>query len=163
DLGRMARDSGARAVKLRVETTKRNTPARSFLESIIPADLRHGDARAVEADVPADVLAGIRFEPSGTGEVIVEDDGGQKTAQPLDAAALRRREEQSARAAFELATGAGMRAAAEGRTVATAAAAAIGTSDIAGVVHAAFASALRLPAEQVAQVDRLEALGCDSL
>ena len=164
DLGRMAAETGAKRVKLRVETTKRNTPARSFLESIISEDLRHGDARVVEAAVPADVLAGIRFEPSVTGEVIVEDDSGKKSAQAVNVSTLRRREEQIARAAFELATGAGMRAAAEGRVGGAAApAATIGSTDIAAVVHKAFASALRVPVEQVAQVDRLEALGCDSL
>src|SRR6185436_19771340 len=81
------------------------------------------------------VLAAIRFEPSVTGEVIVEDDGGSKKAQPVDASKLRQREEQIARTAF----------------------------DLAGVVHKAFAAALRLTPEKVAQVDRLEALGCDSL
>ena len=170
DLGRMAVASGAQRVKLRIETTKRNTPARSFLESIISEDLRHGDAKGVEADVPADVLAAIRFEPSATGEVIVEDDGGSKKAQSLDASTLRRREAQIARTAFDLATGAAMRAAAEGRTTGTGAAKAApyvtpaaDAADVAGVVHKAFAAALRVTPESVAQVDRLEALGCDSL
>ena len=165
DLGRMAASSGARAVKLRVETTNRNTPARSFFESIIPAEFRHGDARAVEAEVPADVLSGIRFEPLVTPEVVVEDEGGSKAAaQPIDASQLRRREAQIARAAFDLPSGALMRAAAEGRTpAAPRAAAGTDAADVAGVVHAAFASALRVPIEKVVEVDRLEPLGCDSL
>jgi FkbH-like protein len=168
DLGRMAAGAGARAVKLRVETTKRNTPARSFFESIIPAEYRNGDERAVEAEVPAGTLAGIRFEPSSAGEVVVEDDGGSKAArQPVDAAQLRRREEQIARAAFVLATGEAMRLAADGRpaqpVTASGARAVASAADVAGIVHAAFAAALKLPIDTVAQVDRLESLGCDSL
>ncbi len=119
DLGRMAAASGAKGVKLRVETTKRNTPARSFLESIIPEDLRHGDARAVEADVPVGVLAGIRFEPSVTGEVVIEDDGGKKlvaarrTPRRCGVARSRSRAPPSSSRPAR-----GMRAAAEGRTAA---------------------------------------------
>ena len=36
-------------------------------------------------------------------------------------------------------------------------------TDIASEVHRAFAAALRMPVERVAELDRLEALGCDSL
>ena len=37
------------------------------------------------------------------------------------------------------------------------------SADIASAVHGTFATALRMPVDQVAEVDRLEALGCDSL
>jgi FkbH-like protein len=167
DLGQMAAAAGARSVTMRVETTKRNTPARSFFESVVPAEYRAGDLQRTTADVPVEALAAVHFEPSSPGEVVVAEEGGSKSsAAPMDAAQLRRREERIARAAFELASGAAMRAAAEGRPAPGAPAAVQSPADeqgIAAIVHDAFATALRLSAERVAQVDQLEALGCDSL
>jgi FkbH-like protein len=164
NLGRLAAEAGARTVRLRVEATKRNTPARSFVESIIPVEFLRIDERANEADVPADRLAAIRFEPSNAPEVVVEDDSGRLAATPIDGTAVRRRERQIARAAFELATGEAMRLAAQGLpSLPAVAPTPHGAADIASVVHAAFAAALRLPLDTVTRVDRLEALGCDSL
>ncbi len=181
DLGEMAVAAGAATVNLRVETTKRNTPARSFLESVIGDEWRVSTPRAVECAVPAAVLAAVRFEPSSSADVVVADEGGSKpTAQPVDGDRLRRREEQIVRAAFELATGAALRRAADTvrsgaapHGVAAASAASPSSSavthrveavgEVAVVVHAAFARALRVTAEHVAEVDALEALGCDSL
>ena len=163
-----ARRPARSAVKLRVETTKRNTPARSFLESVVPAELRQRRrARASSADVPADVLAA---RPLRAGDVPARwssrtTAAAKAAAQPVDAAQLRRREEQIARAAFELATGAAHARRGRGPHAPQPRppAAGAGAADVAGVVHEAFAAALRVPVEQVAQVDRLEALGCDSL
>ena len=62
-LGQMAANAGARTMKLRVETTNRNTPARAFLESVTPPELRRGDEHALECELPSEVLAAIRFEP----------------------------------------------------------------------------------------------------
>jgi len=169
EVGRMAGAEGASRVRMRVESTKRNTPARSFLESAVPAQYRSGDAAGVRADVPVDALAAVHFEPAAAGEVVIQDEGsGTKVgSQPVDTTQLRRREEQIARAAFELASGAAIRAAAEGRelltTIRPAGAVTASEGDIAAVVHGAFAAALRVSVERVAQVDRLEALGCDSL
>src|SRR6185369_12330237 len=165
DLGQMAAASGASRVKLRIDKTKRNTPARSFLESVVPAELRHGTEQRIEADVPAEVLASVRFEASSaSGEPVAEDDGGgAKNGQGAEVVAgLRRREQQIARIAFELATGAAMKAAVEGRPSASTATA-VATGDVAGIVHSAFASALAVQVDRVVEVDRLEDLGCDSL
>ncbi len=165
DLGKIAALAGAGAVRLRLETTRRNTPARSFLESIVPAALLRGDARALECEVPTAMLAAVRFEPATAGEVVVQNESGSEsiTQHPLDANRLRRREHQIARAAFELATGAALGAAVTGRPLPAAHETGATVEDIVAVVHGAFAAALRLPVEQVAEVDRLEALGCDSL
>ena len=167
DLGQMAAAAGARRVTMRVETTKRNTPARSFFESVVPEEFRSGDAQRTVADVPVEALAAVHFEPSSAGEVVVAEEGGSKAAgTPLDASQLRQREERIARAAFELASGAAMRAAAEGRAVAAKPGAGQPPGDaqaVAAVVHDAFASALRISTDRVAEVDQLEALGCDSL
>jgi 3-oxoacyl-(acyl-carrier-protein) synthase len=166
DLGQMAAAAGASRVRLRIEKTKRNTPARSFLESVVPAELRHGGEERIDADVPAGVLAAVTFEPGTASEApVAEDDGGgNKDGHGAEAAGrLRQRERQIARIAFDLATGAAMKAAVEGRPSPAAASAASATGDIAGVVHAAFASALAVQVDRVVEVDRLEDLGCDSL
>jgi FkbH-like protein len=165
DLGAMALAAGARAVKMRIETTKRNRPARAFLEPLVPAELTHATEQLLECEMPAESMSAIRFEPAVTGEVIVQEDGGGGSTAPqaADAARLRRREQRITRAAFELASGAAIRAAAEGRPAAPRVATAADQNDVAAVVHAAFASALRLSVDQVAGIDRLEALGCDSL
>ena len=90
DLGRMA--AGARRAQRAapVETTKRNTPG-----AVVPRVDRsgrrpaQGDEQRRRGRVPADVLAAIRFEPSDAGEVV--GCGGRaapKTAaQPVDAVA----------------------------------------------------------------------------
>jgi malonyl CoA-acyl carrier protein transacylase len=173
DLGTMAATAGAASVTLRLETTARNTPARAFLESVIPDQWREGDDRGVRCDVPAPELASVRFEPAVTGEVVVQEEGGSKSSQPLDVSRLRRREEQIVRAAFSLATGRDVLARSRGAAApatgerdagrTTPAPAAAVRDDVARTVYDAFASALRVTPEQVATVDRLESLGCDSL
>jgi acyl transferase domain-containing protein/acyl carrier protein len=177
ELGQMAAEAGARAVKLRVETTKRNTPARSFVSAIVPAEFARITEQSIECEVPSGVLAAVRFEPTGAGDTVVADEQTASAApdEPVDSSRVRRREQQIARAAFELSTGAAMRAAGEGavagdtdRHAATPASALSAPADssaaeIAALVHAAFAKALRVSPERVAAVDALEALGCDSL
>ena len=172
-LGEMAVAAGAESVRLRVETTKRNRPARNFVESIIPADLARADERAFECEIPAPLLAAVKFEPATTGEVVVQEERSAASAQAIDVTHLRQREEQIRRAAFELSSGAALRAAAEGRSAGAPGDVARPSSPIAGqsrdsheiatTVQKAFADALRVPVEQVAQLDHLEALGCDSL
>jgi FkbH-like protein len=166
DLGEMAATAGASRVKLRIEKTKRNTPARSFLESVVAPELRRTGEGSIECDVPAEVLAAVKFEPSVAGEMTVADDdgGGSKAVAGTDLARLRRREQQIARIAARLSTGAALKAAVEGRGApATVAQPPVEHGAIDAVVHEAFARALGLPVGQVVSVDRLEALGCDSL
>src|SRR5439155_13113318 len=55
ELGRIAREGGLRCVRMRVDTTARNTPARKFLESIAPEELRRGNERMLECEFPADI------------------------------------------------------------------------------------------------------------
>lgn len=163
DLGDMAQASGAARVHLRVEFTKRNTPARTFLESAIPAEHQHADGQSLACDVPSDVLRAVRFEPSaGAGEVVAEETD-TAPAQAADTGRLRRREEQIGRTAFEWSDVAALRAAVEGTTAPRASEVPVLDTDIAATVHQAFASALRVPVSTVTAVDALEALGCDSM
>lgn len=176
EVGRLAGAAGARIVTLRVELTKRNTPAQAFLQTIAPAqDLRRGD-RALECDMPANALAAVCFEPTAGVETPIQEESERAgRSEPIDNGRLRRREEQIARAAFELSTAAGLQSAiesSEGKAapgvsgVSRATDGPRRTDDegaIADIVCAAFASALRMPLDTVRQVDRLEDLGCDSL
>ncbi|HUE88996.1 MAG TPA: SDR family NAD(P)-dependent oxidoreductase [Vicinamibacterales bacterium] len=162
-LGRLAADAGATTVKLRVDATKRNTPARAFVESVLPSEWRHADELGMAGEVPADVLAAIRFEPATAPEVVIREDNGKgAAAQPMDARRLRRREAQITRAAFDLATGPDLRLAIEGRSAPSSVSVAP-SEDIAAIVHDTFAHALGTTAERVAAIDDLEPLGCDSL
>lgn len=162
ELGRLAAAGGASTVKLRLETTRRNTPARSFLEAAVPAAWRQADERGIAGDVPVEVLAAVRFEPATAADVVIPEDSATAASQPVDAQRLRRREAQIARAAFDLATGAALRLAIEGRSAPSSSTVTPG-QDIAGIVHDLFARALRTSVERVVAIDDLEPLGCDSL
>ena len=63
-LGKMAVERGARAVRIRVETTKRNAPARKFVEHISPIENAVAGDALFESDVPPKHLADLRFEPA---------------------------------------------------------------------------------------------------
>ena len=163
DVGRMAASAGAEAVRVRIGFTRRNTPARLFLESVVPPELRALTADAIECELPASFLAAVRFEPGASGEAPVADlDSPPAAGSAVDAAAVRRRERQVGRAAFELATVQDLVAAIEGHA-APQPSQPLASEGIREAVYGAFAKALRMPVETVEQVDRLEALGCDSL
>ena len=101
DVGRMAAAAGAESVRLRVDFTARNTPARMFLESIVPPELRTVGAIALESVLPANLLAAVKFEPTPESEMTTLDDGDSApvaTQQTADFESIRRREEQLARA-----------------------------------------------------------------
>ena len=66
DLGQMAAAAGASQVRLRVDFTKRNTPARGFLETAVPSEYRHADDQSMTCEVPATALADVRFEPGAS-------------------------------------------------------------------------------------------------
>ncbi len=106
ELGRMAAAAGARTVRLRVEPTKRNTPARTFLESIVPAALLETASNAR--------CRSRRSPPSGSMPPpalprSADDAPAAAAATPQSAERLRHREQQIARTAFALSTGAGLR------------------------------------------------------
>ena len=115
--GRMAEASGAQAVRVRLETTKRNTPARAFLESILPQQVT-ADARGLEGVVPAAVMAAVHFEPGATGEVVVEDDGGAKATPSARSTQVRcgGARSRSGEPRSALRSGAAVKAALDGRT-----------------------------------------------
>ncbi|MBA3885804.1 MAG: SDR family NAD(P)-dependent oxidoreductase, partial [Acidobacteria bacterium] len=161
ELGRIAEAHGATAVRLRVEPTKRNTPARSFLEQVAPADLRRVADGVVEAVLPARDAAALTFEPPEQAGPSIAEDRGDKSLAPANAAQLRSREAQIHRTAFELSTLADVTRAIEGVPAPATVAPASLPADNAYVFEA-FADALKISVERVKEVDNLEALGCDS-
>lgn len=163
EMGRLALTRGLPVVRFLVETTKRNTPARNFLEAIA-GEFTSGDEQRLQADIPADVLAALTFQP--TAAAVVEEAAeapAPHAHQAGDADSLRRRERQIRRTAQELSTIAALAVEIEG-TPAPAGIPAAGPSpdDVATLVTGAFAAALKLTPEEVTARDKLEALGCDS-
>ena len=72
-LGQLAAGAGARAVRLRIEGTKRNTPARTFLRAIAPPALLKGDDRRLECEMPVEMLAAVAFAPESSAETLDAD------------------------------------------------------------------------------------------
>jgi FkbH-like protein len=164
ELGRMARAQGLSTVRMRVEPTTRNTPARSFLEALASAGQRTDASPALECDFDAAALAALEFSPAeDTGVVDEEIDSAptSTSASPSAGDSPRRREQQINQTAFEWSVLDNLQAAIEGRT--KKAALATGTGDVADDVYATFSKVLQIPADRIKAIDGLEALGCDSL
>ena len=163
ELGRIAQTQGLRTVRMRVEPTKRNTPARKFLDSIAPAEYRTAAEGALECELPADWLAALRFEP-GDAPAETYPENETASAQPAgsDGARLRERELQVVRAAGALGSAAGLLSAIDGKPTEVPPPDRAGSGDASSAVFEAFAAALALPVARIREIDRLESLGCDS-
>ena len=162
DLGRIALAAGLRTVRLRIDFTKRNTPAQKFLRGIVPdAYLVERDV-SLECDIPAALLSEVRFDPGdGPGEALPETEPAATAASRVEAGpGLRAREAQIRRTAGQLATAADLLAAIGGQSRSPSGHAA--ESGIPDVVYRAFSSALGVPVSRIQETDSLEALGCDS-
>ena len=161
ELGRAAAAREASLVRLRVDPTQRNTPARNFLQSIASSgQLRHEGA-ALELDIPVQTACAITFEPPEQAPAaVVDNERTTRTQAGTDAFAIRTREAQIKRAAFELSTAHALAAAVGGGP--SAAAPSVGLTFDTSFVYQTFSSALGISADEVRRVDSLEALGCDS-
>lgn len=165
ELGRLALEQGARAVQLKVATTKRNEPARAFVEAISPEECRTADDTGLTSILPAAVLAEVRFAAPEAAQSAAAEAGATRLSAGAVAVGPRRREQQIARTANDLATADQLHAAIAGRLEAPAATgvpAGMPFDEIGTVVYEVFARALKLSVSQVREVDRLEALGCGS-
>lgn len=160
ELGRIASEGGATIVRMRVEPTKRNTPARSFLQSIAPAEFRRDQGEIIEVELPVAVASAIEFQPPDQAPISIAEDDGKAKSGSTDASRTRSREEQIERSAFELATPEGLVRAIDGGS-APAATSTVSAPDT-SFVYEAFAKALGVDAGRVKKIDSLEALGCDS-
>jgi FkbH-like protein len=163
ELGRIAQEQGLRAVRMRVEPTKRNTPARKFLDSIAPAEYRTGAEGALECELPAEWLAALRFEPGDApAETYAETETASASPVASDTSRQRTRETQVVRAAAVLGSAAGLLSAVDAKPAAAATPAGPSSENASTIVYEAFAAALALPIGRVREIDRLESLGCDS-
>jgi FkbH-like protein len=167
EFGRLAEANGLPVVRLRLEPTKRNAPARQFLETLAPDDLRGGDG-VLDFTMPASTLAVLEYQPEDAEPEPVADDAPVVAATSLADEAIgdrqRAREAQIARVAGTLATQEGLARAIDGHGLAAAAQVetSVSREDVTRTVLEAFATSLDRPADDVARVDGLEALGCTS-
>jgi FkbH-like protein len=166
ELAQIAETLGASRVRMIVFPTARNAPAQSFLKAIAPNEFIRVSAAAIECDLPAAHLRGLRFEPveGSTEPGAVEEAAPAPTRGPrVDAwYSPRNREQLITRTVSSLCTMAELENAIGRRHMTKTPTAARSTESIAVAVVEAFADALRLPAAEVRKADRFEALGCDS-
>jgi FkbH-like protein len=167
EFGRLAEANGLPVVRLRLEPTKRNAPARQFLETLAPDDLRGGDG-VLDFTMPASTLAVLEYQPEDAEPEPIADDAPVVAATAVADEAIgdrqRAREAQIARVAGTLATQEGLARAIDGHGLAAAAQVetSVSREDVTRTVLEAFATSLDRPADDVARVDGLEALGCTS-
>ncbi len=174
EFGRLAQGYGLESVRLRLEPTKRNAPARAFLETLAPEEQR-GGAGELDFSVPAATLAVLEYQPDETEPEPVADEGAP-AAGVADAGervpdATERRRRASARASRRLRgrlrrwrhrQRSPSRSTVARPAPASAAASAASRDQVEATVLEAFAKSLGLPPDDVRATDGLEALGCTS-
>lgn len=164
ELGAIATARDLDRVRIRIEPTKRNTPARTFLEGVAPSDSLARHNEVIEGQFDASWLQGVVYEPPAQPAApILEATPSTAPAGPIDSRSLRAREAEIARTAFALSSPRGLTAAIEGRAwTAAPASSPHSAADAAEAVAQAFATALGISPDRVREIDSLEALGCDS-
>lgn len=161
EIGRMALDAGVETVELRVDFTKRNAPARKFVESISESDHCDATEERLVCRMTAEALAGVRFEPTDE-PVATSTTTAQAKPTSVVGDGLRSREQQIEKSARTLGDLAAIVAAIDGRPITTATSSSDASADIEQIVHEAFAKQLKVSVDHVREVDQIEALGCDS-
>ena len=161
-LGELARSRDLDTVRITVDFTKKNTPARRFVEGLIPPEFSSRETHRIDCLVPSEFLAETRFEPAEQ-EVgpVPTGEGAPAAAAPGDARSPRQRESQVARTAFALSTCDRLAKEIGGRE--EPGGASVPEGDVQALVLQAFAWILGSTPEHVRQIDSLDALGCDSL
>lgn len=164
-LGVEAERLGCSTVSLRVDFTKRNLPAVRFLERIAPKDeLTRGDSFLSWKSQTAN-LRNVAFDPnSDTTDVLEEAEPSPTTGQSgVEAESVRKREKEIEEIVTHLASIGQITERVRG----TLAKSSEPDKDFAResvrqTILSIFATALSTSAEEVARVDRLDELGCDS-
>ncbi len=167
-LAQQALALGAPALRFRINFTKKNLPARQFLESIVDPDkLEHGD-NYLACTIDAKQYVDLEFDPTATdsshgeqqqGAPPAADKTGDVQTQTDAAARVRARERQIERFAFELKWPAEQDTSHTSTETSPAVEVA---EDPEPYVLEAFAQQLNSPPEEIKRVDRLDQLGCDS-
>ncbi len=165
-VGELAIERGMASVKWRYAPTERNTPARMFLTKLAPDQLSDSANQAYEFQLDAVQLTQVRYQVDDVSENAGEVEAVQvpDSERSDDQVRFRRREMQIERIVSRFATYAdfdlnGSSPAAESATGPLA-------EDMEGLrdhVYEAFSTSLRLPVDKIKKMDRLDAIGCDSL
>ena len=157
-LGAIGREQGLRSVRLQVTKTRRNAPARDFVDAISTDDVVQNEA-SLTCTLTAEQCAEICFDP-GLVEATTRSAGLAATrsieTSPADGQHIRTRERQIARAAYELFSAETLQVAIQGDMV-RAAVRPVTNDEVGGRVYDAFADALAIPHETLRQVNQLDA------
>ena len=173
ELGRKAIAHGIGTVRMHVDPTPRNTPARNFLASITPDEFgRSEDSGRFVSELPAERLAALVFQPENKTSDTARDEkkqdvkSGDKSED--DAQRMRSRESQIERAAYDLFSidklseaidGLNSRSLPSGQAVSSQAT----PEEVRAFIYDVFSSELGLSVDQIKETDKLAPLGCDSL
>ena len=161
ELGRLAAAQGLPSVRMRVVHTRRNAPARAFVESISRGAVVETDDQSLRAEFPAAWLSGLTWEPDEEGLAEPVETAAAAPTAPTDTVdRFRERERQIERTTQELSSLVELRRAIDG--TGPVAESPVSDAEVEPFVVEAFARALKVPAETVRRVDQLEALGCGS-
>ncbi len=175
----MAAELGRRAMELKRETvrfliipTEKNTPARSFLESICSSEQKKVFEGSFQCDIPAAELSNLKFEPAEQKEDDSQKQQKEKQSTPdkvqvIDGKQQRSRERQIVRAASELSSIKQLNTAIGGSTDNQSLSPLVAHSDeqsddIAQQIYQTFSAALNIPISNLKEIDQLEQLGCSS-
>lgn len=159
EIGRIAQARDLSQVRWRHLPTERNAPARLFLTQIASGTLPSEASVACEYVVDADALINLRFEAPQENQP-AEEAPRAKSGEVPAAHSVRQRERQIERISTLLASYAYFGQAIGG---AEPVASTEPIENVAQTVTEFFAKSLRLSVDEVARLDRLDALGCDSL
>ncbi|TWU19987.1 type I polyketide synthase [Allorhodopirellula heiligendammensis] len=163
NLGKIACDRGLSLVNWRHVPTDRNTPARSFLGLVADAQPPEDAGGVWECGTDAEELSSFHFQAAQADTPTADPKpDASPTANQSPTLSTRDRERQIERIAQSLSTYAQLEIACGGELT-TAEATPANLDEIVEQVTTTFAKALRRSTGEIAHIDRLEALGCDSL
>ena len=170
EIGRLALEMGLKDVHFQVTTTKRNAPARNFLESISEGNNKSSGEDLLESQLSAESLATLRFDPmrhAGNSSDQKRTSEEAISTKINDGDNLRIRERQIFKTSLELSTIHGLLSAIDGKAKTGNLSPNLSVSknapeDVCEKVYLAFSNSLEIPLEELKKVDQLEALGCSS-
>ena len=167
ELGRLAIDGQLASVCWKHVPTERNTPARMFLEKISPDRQHESSSSTMEVVIDAELLSQFQLEAVDVPADVTAPVKVTPAAKKQDlSTAPREREQQIMRTANALGTFAQFVSfsGSDGLEGEYSSVDLVGDIDeLAYAIRATFAKSLRTTVDEIVRIDRLDALGCDSL
>ncbi len=166
-IGELAMERGMASVTWRYAPTERNTPARMFLAKLAQDQWSDSSVEACEIQLDSAELTQVRYQVDDDASVEAGETEA-KTAPDLkqvdDQVRFRRRESQIERIVSQFATYADFDLNGSSPTAeSTAGPVAEDMDGLRDHVYETFSKSLRLPVDKIKKMDRLDAIGCDSL